>query len=78
MQYDLVILGGGSAGLTAANFALKLGPKTAIVESNRIGGDCTRTGCIPSKALLSASRAAQTMRTASKYGLNPNEPKVQL
>ncbi len=78
MQYDLVIIGGGSAGLTAVDFALELGLKTAIVESNRIGGDCTWTGCIPSKALLSAARAAQTMRTASKYGLNPNEPEVQL
>ncbi len=55
-EFDLVIIGAGSAGLTAAGFAAQLGAKVALVEKNRIGGDCTWTGCVPSKALLKAAR----------------------
>jgi pyruvate/2-oxoglutarate dehydrogenase complex dihydrolipoamide dehydrogenase (E3) component len=51
-NYDLVIVGGGSAGLTAAGFAVQLGARVALVEKHRTGGDCTWTGCIPSKTLL--------------------------
>ena len=49
--YDLVVIGGGSAGLTAAGFADRLGKKVALVERDRLGGDCTWTGCIPSKGM---------------------------
>lgn len=51
-NYDFIIIGAGSAGLSAAEFASKLGIKVLLVEANKIGGDCTWTGCIPSKALL--------------------------
>ena len=44
--YDLVVIGAGSGGLTAAEFAAKLGVKVALVEKERIGGDCTWTGCV--------------------------------
>ena len=57
--YDLVIIGGGSAGLTAAGFAVQLGARTALVEKHRIGGDCTWTGCVPSKTLLKAAALHQ-------------------
>jgi pyruvate/2-oxoglutarate dehydrogenase complex dihydrolipoamide dehydrogenase (E3) component len=50
--YDLAIIGAGSAGLMAADFATRLGVRVVLVEKNRIGGDCTWTGCVPSKALL--------------------------
>ncbi len=50
--YDIVIIGGGSAGITAACFAVQLGARVAIVERDRVGGDCTWTGCVPSKTLL--------------------------
>jgi len=76
--YDLVIIGGGSAGLTAADFALQFGARVAIVEANRIGGDCTWTGCVPSKTLLKAARVAHQMRTADRYGLNPVDPQIDL
>ena len=55
--YDLVIIGGGSAGLTAADFAIQFGARVAIVDANRIGGDCTWTGCVPSKTLLKAGQS---------------------
>ena len=76
--YDLVIIGAGSAGLTAAGFAVQLGARTALVEKHRIGGDCTWTGCVPSKTLLKAAKVAHEMRTASLHGLSPVEPAVDL
>src|SRR5215470_15678293 len=68
-DYDLVIVGAGSGGLTAAEFAAKLGARVALVEKNRIGGDCTWTGCVPSKALLRAARVAHDASHAGKYGV---------
>ena len=56
--YDIVIIGARSGGLTAASFAAQLGAKTALIEKNKIGGDCTWTGCVPSKALLKAAKIA--------------------
>ena len=64
-QYDLVIIGAGAGGLIAAGFAVQLGAKVALVEKDRIGGDCTWTGCVPSKALLKAAKVAHHVRTAS-------------
>ena len=52
---DLLVLGGGAAGLTAAGTAANLGAKTMMVERDRLGGDCTWTGCVPSKTLLHAA-----------------------
>jgi pyruvate/2-oxoglutarate dehydrogenase complex dihydrolipoamide dehydrogenase (E3) component len=57
-RYDLLILGGGSAGLTAADLASALGARVALVDHKRLGGDCLYTGCVPSKALLHAARLA--------------------
>ena len=76
--YDLVIIGGGSAGLTAAGFAVQLGARTALVEKHHIGGDCTWTGCVPSKTLLKAAKVAHEMRTADLHGVSPVEPAVDL
>ena len=77
-EYDLVIIGGGSAGLTAAGFAVQLGSSVALIEKHRIGGDCTWTGCVPSKTLLKAAKVAHQMRTADRHGLVATEPKVDL
>lgn len=63
-DYDLVILGGGSAGIVAGNVAGALGARVALVEKSRIGGECLWTGCVPSKALLHVADVARTMRTA--------------
>ena len=76
--YDLAIIGGGSAGITAAGFAAQLGARVALVEKHRIGGDCTWTGCIPSKTLLKVAKVAHQMRTADLYGLGPIEPAIDL
>ena len=76
--YDLVVVGGGSAGLMAANLGVQLGRKVALVEKYRLGGDCTWTGCVPSKTLLKVARVAQDMRTAHHHGLTSTEPAVDL
>ena len=77
-DYDLIVIGAGSAGLTAARFARQLGLSVAMIERSRVGGDCTWTGCVPSKALLKAAGVAQTMRTADRYGLPACAPVVDL
>jgi pyruvate/2-oxoglutarate dehydrogenase complex dihydrolipoamide dehydrogenase (E3) component len=77
-DYDLVIIGAGSGGLTAATFAARLGARVALVEKNRIGGDCTWTGCVPSKALLKAAKVAHDVRTASQYGITTNQPATDM
>lgn len=77
-DFDLVIIGAGSGGLTAAGFAAQLGARVALVEKNRIGGDCTWTGCVPSKALLKAAKIAHEVRTASRFGVSANPPIVEM
>lgn len=77
-DHDLVVIGGGSAGLTAADFAARLGARVLLVDREKLGGDCTWTGCIPSKALLAAARVAQAMRSAAAFGLPGCEPQVDL
>lgn len=77
-EYDLVIIGAGSAGLPAAGLAHELGARVVLVEAARIGGDCTWTGCVPSKALLQAARVAHLTRTADRYGIPAREPVVDL
>ena len=75
-SYDLVIVGMGSAGMVAAEFASTLDVKVAAVERDRVGGDCLWTGCVPSKALLASAKAANTMRHADRYGLTAVEPEI--
>ena len=72
-DYNMVVIGGGSAGLVTAYLCSSLKAKTALIEKNKMGGDCLNTGCIPSKALLkSASLIAQAKRS-QKYGIDKME-----
>ncbi|WP_187645606.1 FAD-dependent oxidoreductase [Streptomyces sp. TRM49041] len=77
-RYDLVVIGGGSAGLTAARTAGRLGARTVLVERDRLGGDCLWTGCVPSKALLHVAADVQAARRAAAYGLPPVSGPVDL
>lgn len=63
-QFDIVVVGGGAAGLTASREAHRRGARTLLVQSGPIGGDCTFTGCVPSKTILSAAAAGQDWSTA--------------
>lgn len=69
-KYDLVIIGAGSAGLTAAQAAVTLGARVALIEGKRTGGECTWTGCIPSKTLLAVARQVHTARNAAALGIH--------
>lgn len=75
-DYDLVVIGGGAAGLTGSGLGATLGAKTLMVESERLGGDCTWYGCVPSKALLKAGKVAHTVRRANAAGIVTSEVEV--
>lgn len=68
--YNLVVLGGGPAGLVAAFGAAGLGARVALIEKGLLGGDCLVTGCVPSKAILRAAHAAQDAREAGSLGIH--------
>src|SRR5260370_4429801 len=75
-RYNLVVVGGGTAGLVTAAGAAGLGAGVALVEKNLMGGDCLNYGCVPSKALIRAARAAAEMRSASAYGIDSTDVRV--
>lgn len=66
-QYDVVVIGAGSAGLTAAVGFSKVGKRVLLVEKEHMGGECTNSGCIPSKALLHAAKSGMTGKQALAY-----------
>ena len=68
-DYDLVLLGGGPGGYTAAIRAAQLGLKTAVVERDQLGGVCLNWGCIPSKALLRSAELLGLFRRAGEFGI---------
>ena len=74
--YDLVVLGGGTAGLVSAMGAAGLGAKVALVERHYLGGDCLVTGCVPSKALLRSARVVGELRRAATFGVHAGEVSV--
>ncbi len=75
-RYDIIAVGGGAAGLVTAAGAAGLGARVALIERGRMGGECLWTGCVPSKALLAAARAAARARAAKRYGIEVGEPRV--
>ncbi|WP_417543417.1 FAD-dependent oxidoreductase [Marinobacter sp.] len=68
-DYNLLVIGGGSAGLVSAYIAAAVKAKVALIEKHKMGGDCLNTGCMPSKALIRSAKAADTLRHANRYGL---------
>ncbi len=76
--WDLIVIGGGSAGLTAATIAARVGARVLLVDKTRLGGDCLHDGCVPSKALLASAHLAHRMRRASEFGIEPVEVRVDL
>ena len=68
-KYDLVVIGGGTAGLVCAAGAAGLGARVALVERALLGGDCLNTGCVPSKTLLRSARAVRDARDGATVGV---------
>jgi pyruvate/2-oxoglutarate dehydrogenase complex dihydrolipoamide dehydrogenase (E3) component len=75
-RYDLLVIGGGTAGLVSAMGAAGLGARVALIERGLLGGDCLNTGCVPSKALLRSARAAADARRASEVGVRTGAVEV--
>jgi pyruvate/2-oxoglutarate dehydrogenase complex dihydrolipoamide dehydrogenase (E3) component len=69
-RYNLVVIGAGTAGLVTAIGAASLGARVALIERDLMGGDCLNFGCVPSKALLRAARAAADVQDAARFGVH--------
>ena len=74
--HDVIVIGAGSAGLTVSGGLGRLGLRVALIEESAMGGECLNTGCVPSKALLAAGRAAQAVREAGRFGVHAEPPRV--
>ena len=72
-DYDLIVLGGGAAGLVAATGSAALGAKTALIEKTKLGGDCTWFGCVPSKTLLKSSQAFSLANRLGEFGISTKD-----
>jgi len=68
-DYNLIVIGAGSAGLVSAYIAAAVKARVALIERHRMGGDCLNTGCVPSKALLRSARLLADVRNAERYGI---------
>ena len=75
---DICVIGAGSGGLSVAAAAAAMGVQVVLVEKGEMGGDCLNYGCVPSKALIAAGKAAQAMREASRFGLHDHEPRLDM
>ncbi len=75
-KFDVVIIGGGTAGLVTASGCARLGRRVALIEREALGGDCLWTGCVPTKALVATAKLAHQMRHAGDWGLEPVMPKI--
>lgn len=68
-DYNMMVIGAGSAGLVTAYISAAVKAKVALVEKNKMGGDCLNTGCVPSKALIKSAKLVHSINEASKYGI---------
>ena len=75
-KFDVVVIGGGTAGLVTASGCARLGRRVALIEREKLGGDCLWTGCVPTKALVATARLAHQMRNANAFGLEPHSPAI--
>ncbi len=75
-RWDVVVLGGGTAGIVGAKVAANFGARVLLIEGERTGGDCLWTGCVPSKSLLAAAHAAAAGRAAGAFGVRYADPDV--
>lgn len=78
VEYDLVVIGGGSAGLVAASAGAQINAKVALVEKHLLGGDCLHYGCVPSKSLIHAAQIAHNVKTAADFGIYTSPPEIKL
>src|SRR5580704_9811248 len=75
-SYDCVVIGSGPGGYVAAIRAAQLGMKTAVIESDQVGGRCLNVACIPAKAVLRVADVLSEIRDADEFGIKVSEPEV--
>ena len=75
-SYDIIVVGGGTAGLVTAAGSAGIGAKAALIERERLGGECLWNGCVPSKALIATARAAHDPRGSERMGVRNDSPQV--
>lgn len=71
---NLVVIGGGAAGLVSAYIGSAVKARVTLVEAGKMGGDCLNHGCVPSKALIRSAKLIQQLRQGDRYGINATEP----
>ncbi|MGB5093812.1 MAG: FAD-dependent oxidoreductase [Parvibaculum sp.] len=76
IKTDICVIGAGSGGLSVAAGAAQMGARTVLIERDHMGGDCLNTGCVPSKALLAAAKAAYRMNDGEKFGIVSKKARV--
>ena len=76
LKFDICVIGAGSGGLSVAAGASQMGASTVLIERAKMGGDCLNYGCVPSKALIAASHAAEAVRKAPGFGVNAAPPTI--
>ncbi|RJY09217.1 dihydrolipoyl dehydrogenase family protein [Aurantiacibacter aquimixticola] len=76
-SHDVIVIGGGAAGLTAAGGCAMFGLKVALIEGNKMGGECLNNGCVPSKALIASARRAAEAREGKRAGVQLAAPQVE-
>ena len=74
---NIVVIGGGAAGLVSSYIGATVKAKVSLVEAHKMGGDCLNYGCVPSKALIKSAKIAQQIRNASDYGLDLDRDQLQ-
>ena len=70
LEYNMVVIGAGSAGLVTSYIAAAVKAKVALIEKEKMGGDCLNTGCVPSKALIKSAKVAHMIKKSSEFGIN--------
>lgn len=76
-DYNMVVIGGGSAGLVSAYIASAVKAKVALIEKHKMGGDCLNTGCVPSKALIRSSKILSYFKRANEFGFDALPAKIE-
>lgn len=76
IPYDIAVIGAGPGGLVTAAVGAQLGLKVALIEGNKMGGDCLNTGCVPSKSLIAAAKSAHAFQECVKFGIMADRPQI--
>jgi len=76
--YDLIVIGGGTAGMAVARQVGRAGKRVALIEANKTGGECLYTGCVPSKSLIASARVVAMVRRADEFGVSASAPTVDM